>query len=616
MSQNFNRLVQVLDRYKWKYLLSIILLLIALSARVLEPKILQIAVDQIIASKSSEVTQAKASQDVVAHLLSALLPNSVSLSTVLLLLAVGYVLISILRGSFLFTAMALKTFCGEHAAKNLIDKAFDKIQRLPMAYFSGISKGELIQRCTGDIDTIKRFVENQVITVIQLSAIFILAFMMMFLVDWRYALISVALTPILFISGLMFFKREGKIWLEHEEEADKLNTMVQENLNGIRVVGAFANEEFEKKKFADQNFRKRSIGFRHELLHAIYWPSTDFLVFLQISIAVLAGGYFTLTRQITLGELLSFYTYVSMVAWPMRQLGQVLSEMGMATVAMGRVSEIMQAEDEKDEGILSPDNLLGKIEFRQVSFKYKESDEEYVLKNISFTIQAGEKFAIIGPTGAGKSTIIKLLLRLYDPQEGDILLDEIPIRQYSKKFVRQHIGVALQKPFLFSTTIRENIAYTNPEAEDTQVLKVAKIAQAHEMQEIFPQGFETLVGEKGVTLSGGQKQRVAMARTLLPEPEIVVLDDTTSAVDTETEFGILNALNQENNQKTMIIISHRVTSVQYADEILVLENGTILQSGKPDELLAEEGYYHQIHQIQASVEEEISKDMASLQSKN
>ena len=263
-------------------------------------------------------------------------------------------------------------------------------------------------------------------------------------------------------------------------------------------------------------------------------------------------------------------------------------------------------------GPLTTDELQGTIEFKNVSFKYKEEDEQYVLKDISFTIKAGEKIAIIGPTGAGKSSIIKLLLRLYDAQEGEILLDGIPIQQFTKKFIRERIGVALQKPFLFSTSIRENIAYTHPEVDDSHIQQAAKIAQAHEMQHIFPQGFETLVGEKGVTLSGGQKQRVAMARTLLPEPDILILDDTTSAVDTETEFAMLNALHEQDDQRTMLIISHRVTTVQYADYVLVLENGEIRQSGQPDKLLEQEGYYRLIHEVQANVEDEISKDIAAL----
>ena len=612
MSQNFTRLVQILDRYKWKYLLSIVFLLVALLARTLEPKILQIAVDHIVTYKSdqSNVTN----QDFITQALTAVLPdaNVVSFSMLLLSLGLAFMVISVIRGVFLFIAMALKTYCGEQAAKMLIDRAFAKIQRLPMSYFSGISKGELIQRCTGDIDTVKKFVQNQVISIVQICSLFTLAFTMMCLVDWRYALISVALMPLLVISGFFFFQKEGKIWVIHEEEADKLNAMVQENLNGIRVVGAFANEHYEKKKFADQNYRKRRIGFRHEMLHAIYWPTTDFIIFGQIVIAVLAGGYFTLSGQITVGELLSFYTYVGMIAWPMRQLGQVLSEMGMAIVAMGRVSEILNTEDEKDEGTLTIDEIQGDIEFKNVSFKYKESDEQYVLKNISFKIKCGEKVAIIGPTGAGKSSILKLLLRLYDPQEGEILLDGVPIQQFTRKFVRERIGVALQKPFLFSTTIRENIAYTNPAIENAHIQQVAQIAQAHEMQHIFPEGFETMVGEKGVTLSGGQKQRVAMARTLLPKPDILILDDTTSAVDTETEFAMLNALNQQNDQRTMLIISHRVTTVQYADYVLVLEGGEICQSGKPDDLLNKEGYYRLIHEIQANVEDEISRDIASL----
>ncbi|MEM9987589.1 MAG: ABC transporter ATP-binding protein, partial [Bacteroidota bacterium] len=383
------------------------------------------------------------------------------------------------------------------------------------------------------------------------------------------------------------------------------NTMVQENLNGIRTVVAYANEEHEIERFEKQNLAKLKIGLKHNLLHTWFWPSSDMLSHLQMLMAIMVGGYFTMQGRITLGELLSFYTYIVMVTWPIRNLGRILSEMGMAAVALSRLSEILGASQEELKEP-SETGLKGDIEFRSVSFGYKQ-DDGYALSKVSFKIQSGEKVAIIGPSGSGKSTLIKLLLRLYEPTEGEIFLDGKPITQFSREYLRLEIGLALQQPFLFSTTILGNIAYTEPGSSIEQVHAAAKAAQAYELQGIMPQGLETVVGEKGVTLSGGQKQRVALARTLLPQPGLLILDDVTSAVDTETEHAIFDALDDWLADKTTLIISHRVTSIQQADRVLVLEDGKLVQEGSPEQLAETPGYYQEIHQIQAAVEAELDE---------
>ncbi|TVM01563.1 MAG: ABC transporter ATP-binding protein, partial [Candidatus Brocadia sp. WS118] len=309
--------------------------------------------------------------------------------------------------------------------------------------------------------------------------------------------------------------------------------------------------------------------------------------------------------QITVGELLSFFSYITMVSWPMRQVGRVLSQMGMALVAIERIDEILQAEPERQDGNPITQRLKGEIEFRDVHFSYNGETSEKVLEGISFKIKPGEKVAFIGPTGSGKSTIISLLVNLYEPDRGEILIDGQDIRTLSRRSLRKKIGVVLQTPFLFSTTVQENIIYANPLAEENQILDSVKIAKVDEIEEVLPNGFHTLVGEKGVTLSGGQKQRVALARTLLSQPDILVLDDVTSAVDTHTEHSILQALEAPMSDKTTLIISHRITSIQKADRILVLSNGRIVQEGDHDRLVGMEGYYREIHNLQTTLEKEI-----------
>ncbi len=497
----------------------------------------------------------------------------------------------------------------ENAIKRLRDRLFAHIQKLPMRYFTTVSRGELIQRSTGDIDTIKGFIHGHVVDIIRVIAIFTFAFMRIYIANPAMAIISIIMSPLMLLSSYFFFKQERKVWEEHEAEADKLNAIVQENLNGIRTVKAFANEEYEMEKFDRQNKQKLKVGLKHSLLHTFFWPLSDLLMYIQIIISVITGGYFAITQQITIGELLAFYTYFMMIAWPMRQIGRTLSKLGMTMVAIERIYEILNAEKEPQHGSKRIERLIGDIEFRNVSFKYDKDAADFVLNNISFKLKPGEKVAIVGPTGAGKSTIINLLVGLYEPDEGDIFIDGEDIRQFSKKDLRQQIGFVLQTPFLFSTTVKDNITYASPGAEAQVVEDSAKMAQVHTIEEVLADGYDTMVGEKGVTLSGGQKQRVALARTLVAMPDVLILDDVTSAVDTETEHAIFEALAEPMGRKTTIIISHRITSIQQADRILVLENGLIVQRGTDTGLEAEHGYYKKIHAIQSALEEEIQQDV-------
>ncbi|MEM6763683.1 MAG: ABC transporter ATP-binding protein [Bacteroidota bacterium] len=604
MTSPLHSVIRFLDTYKWAYISSALLLILSIGFRSLEPKILTVVVDQVI---TPAVTSADdiSYDDVVARFFHWLLPaySATNLASMLAIMALAYIIVSFIRGTTLFVANALKADSAEKAAKQIRDQAFSHIQRLPLSYFSTITRGELIQRCTGDIDTIKGFLQGQLIAMVRILAIYSFAFGMMAIVDWQYALISTIVAPVVCAAAFIFFKKEKKVWAEHEAETDKLNNLVQENLNGIRVVSAFANEKHEIRRFKHQNAKKREKGLKQNWLHTLFWPMTDLLIFLQILVSMMVGGYFVIQGRITIGELLGFYTYINMIAWPMRDLGRVLSEMGMAVVAMNRVSEIMLAAPE-EYGDAPVPPLKGHIIFKNVTFGYEEGAEKAV-SNIHFEVKPGEKVAIIGPTGAGKSTLIKLLLRLYEPSSGSISLDGQPLVAFSRPSLRAKIGIALQKAFLFSTSIRENIAYKRPAASYNEVERVAGMAQIGEIKQIFPDGFKTIVGEKGVTLSGGQKQRVALARTMLTDPDILVLDDITSAVDTETEQAIFRALATPMRGKTTLIISHRITSIQQADRILVMDKGKLVQSGTAQELENIPGYYQEIHRIQSAVESDI-----------
>ena len=567
--------------------------------RTLEPLVLQVLVDTLLPLlKFSNNTNVETGPFTVFFIdfLPSLEKNYPSY-VYLIAIALIYFGISSIKGSLVFSAKALNASATEYSIKKLRDRIFIHIQKLPMSFFSNSKTGELTQRATGDIDTIRNFVSNQIVEIIRLSAVFLFSFFMIYSENKTFAFVSISLVPITAIASFFFFKKEQKIWRLHEDESDKLNNITQENLSGIRVVQAFANEEFEIGKFEKQNKAKLAIALKHAQMHTIYWPFSDMVVNLQIVLSVLVSAWLTINHTLSLGQFMSFYAYIQMVAFPLRQISRLLSQMGMALVAVERIDDIFNAKIENIEGKTIKDKLLGKIEFKDVSFKYSD-EENFVLKNISFTINPSETIALIGPTGSGKSTLIKLLLRFYEPTKGKIFIDDIDLTKISKTSVREKIGVVLQKAFLFSDPIENNIAYA--QANKTNIIETTNMAGLTNIDSVFVNGIETVVGEKGVSLSGGQKQRVSLARTLLSDPDILILDDVTSAVDTTTEKEILKNLQKLAKERTTINITHRLSSLSFADRIIILENGKISDFGKPDEL-KNNTYFQKLLSIQTEL---------------
>ncbi len=609
--KSLKKLFEILGKWKYEYIAASLLLILSVAFRLLEPKILQIAVDKIIAFFITG-KNFQPGEDTIAGYIYSLLPELKieNASLILVYLGVIFLLIALMRGATMLVSSTISAASTEKAMKKLRDRLFSHLQRLPMKFFGKTPTGELIQRCTGDVETVRKFATMQVTESIRLAAIFTGAFIMMFMVNSTYALIAITLFPVMIVSSFFFFRKEGEIWTKHEAEQDKLTAMVQENLSGIRVVKAFAKENYEIEKFTRQNAEKRRWGLKLLKLHMIYWPGSDVLVYTQLAISLFAGGYFVLNNQLTVGEFTAFYTYASYVTWPMRRLAQLVSEMGMTRVAIERIYSMLDYPQEDYSG--SDNNgreLDGNIEFSNVFFKYDDV-EENILNGVSLKINAGEKVALLGPTGSGKSTIISLLMKFYEPDSGVIKIDGRDIREYSRAYIRNKIGVVLQRAFLFSTSIRENIAYANPDTHIDEIVESAKVANIHDIiNDIFPQSYDTVIGEKGVTLSGGQKQRVTLARTLLKNPDILVLDDSTSAVDTETEFEIQKALRGITKSKTTIVIAHRITSVQDCDRIIVLDKGRVIEQGTHDELISNNGFYKKIFDIQVSIEDEINEDI-------
>jgi ATP-binding cassette subfamily B protein len=609
---SFKKLFEILDKWKYYYILSAGLLILSVFARMLEPKVLQIVVDKVVVYFLSSGKTVNTESDSIARLFYSILPEmrADNLHLILMYLGVIFLVISLARAILMFSSSAITASSTEKAVKKLKDRLFSHLQQLPLSYHSKTPTGELIQRCTGDVETIRKFTNMNVVEALRMLALFASAFYMMLTINVTYAFIAIAIVPFITFWSIYFFSRESIVWTEHEKMQDKLTSIVQENLSGIRVVKAFAKEQYEIDKFTRQNLEKRKWGIKVIKLHSKFWPSSDLLVQTQIAVSIFAGGYFALTNRISIGEYVAFFSYASLVTWPMRRLGQLVSDMGMTSVAIQRVYSILNSDKEDYSGYKNDGRKLhGIIEFENVSFKYDDTDKHAVLDNVSFSINAGEKIALLGSTGSGKSTIISLLMRFYEPDSGVIRIDGKNIKEYSRAYLRSRFGVVLQKPFLFSTTIKDNIAYVKPDTQIDDVINSAKAASIHDIiEEAFPDSYDTVVGEKGVTLSGGQKQRVTIARTLLKRPDIFVLDDSTSSVDSETEFEIQKALRNILKGKTAFVIAHRITSIQDCDRIIVLDKGRIIESGTHDELIEHNGFYKKIFDIQVSVEDEIKQD--------
>lgn len=531
--------------------------------------------------------------------------------TLLALVAGAYIALSIVRGLFAFTSGALAGEVSEGIALRLKDYLFDHIQHLPFNYHDKMPTGELIQRVTSDIDAVRRFFAEQALGLGRILSLFIINFTALMLLDWKLTLLSVMVVPVIAVMSLFFFKRVEKAYDLFQEQDGVVSATLQENLSGVRVVKAFARQEFETERFEKENYHKYDLGAKFMMLHAIYWPVTDVMTGLQMAFGFTAGALFVINNDISLG---TFITYMAMLGWiinPMRELGRLIVQISTGLVSFDRIAGVVRHDWEvlgKSDPVPT-DNMKGNIRFSHVNFSYE--DGKPVLQDISFEVRAGQTVALLGSTGSGKTSMMALLTRFYDYTQGSITLDGIELTEYPRYFLRANIGVVQQEPFLFSRTIRENITYgVQHEVTDEEVYAAARAAAVHEVIMEFPEAYATVVGERGVTLSGGQKQRVALARTLLKNPGILILDDATSSVDTQTESDIREALENMLDQRTTFVIAHRIQSVMIADLILVMDKGRIVQRGTHDELMREKGIYRTTYEMQAQIETELESELS------
>jgi ATP-binding cassette subfamily B protein len=527
------------------------------------------------------------------------------------LIALAFIGLALFEGGFTFLSGRWAARTAEGTVYRLRNYLFDHVQRLSFTYHDKTATGELIQRSTSDVDSIRRFLADQATAVGRVVILFLVNFSAILLLNWQLALFSVAVIPVVFVMSIYFFRKIGKAYQAYQEQEATLSTTLQENLSGVRVVKAFARQQYERDKFEGVNWEKFRRGRRLMLIHGAYWPTSDILCGLQMIAGFYLAASMAIEGTITVGTYLAYHGLVIWTIWPIRNLGRLIVEMSQGLVSTGRVDEVIeQAREPLDSGDLHPASPpAGQVSFDEVSFAY--GDESTVLDGITFDGQPGQVIALVGATGSGKTTLVNLLPRFYEATAGAISLDGQPLTSYTRRYLRQQIGIVEQEPFLFSRTIRENITYGVGRAvPDEEVFEAARAAAIHDVILSFPDGYDTLVGERGVTLSGGQKQRVAIARTLLKNPKILILDDATSSVDTETEAEIRQALDRLMADRTTFVIAHRTQSVMNADQILVLKNGRVLQRGSHDELAAQPGFYSQIFELQSRMEFELQHEIS------
>ncbi len=532
----------------------------------------------------------------------------------LVLVALAFISLALVQGSFTFISGYLATQTAEGIALRLRNYLYDHIQRLNFSYHDKTKTGELIQRATSDVDAVRRFYQDQAMSIGRILLLFVINFAAIWRINMRLALISVIAVPALVIVSYVFFRRIRDQYERYQEQDAVVSTRLQENLTGVRVVKAFARQDYEKGQFDNVSWRKYLLGKKLIFFHALFWPSSDLIAGAQMLTGYVVGGLMAMNSVITIGDYLAYIGMLIYIIWPMRNLGRVIVQTSTALVSYERVAAIIRVEKEPvEEGAFIPSgDVAGDIRFEHVSFSYEGEDESVpVLHDISFHCKPGQTVALLGASGSGKTTLVNLLPRFYEYSEGHIYLDGVELKHYPRRFLRSQMAIVEQEPFLFSRTIRENIAYgVNRNVSDEEIIEAAKAAAIHESIMGFPDGYDTLVGERGVTLSGGQKQRIAIARAILRNPRILILDDATSSVDAETEELIQQALFRLMAGRTSFIIAHRFQTVMQADVIVVLERGRIAQIGSHEELIQQPGFYRDIYDLQSQVDESLAMEDA------
>lgn len=616
-----NRIVGVwnlMTGYRWLYFWANAAQGVSALGRTLTMLLLSYFVDSVLSRPNPLVIGALsepatfADTPLLASMLSTQVPAVTVALEIILIIALGFVVFAVMEGLFSFVSGRLAAITSEGVAYRLRNYLFDHVQRLSFTYHDKHQTGDLLQRCTSDVDAIRRFFAEQAVGTGRILMLFLINLIAIAVLNWELALFSTICIPFVVIVSLWFFRRISDKYEEFQDQEGAMTTRLQENLTGVRVVKAFARQQYEMDKFEEENFKHFQRGREMLVWHALFWPTLDFVTGAQLLASYFVGGWLVINNQMSVGNYVAFAGMVVYIIFPMRNLGRLIVEMSRGLVSYDRVAEII-AEDREPLGEEQPapvEAIKGEIEFRNVSFEYEPNSP--VLKNVSFRVKPGQVVALMGATGSGKTSVVNLLTRFYDYSSGSILLDGHELRDYPRDFLRRNIGIVEQEPFLFSRSVRENITYgVGRKVTDEEVYSATRAAAVHHVIESFAEGYNTMIGERGVTLSGGQKQRTAIARTLLKDPRILIMDDATSSVDTETEAAIRTALKELLPGRTAFIIAHRVQTVMSADVIIVFDHGEVVQMGRHTELMQdEEGIYRRIYDMQSRIDEELEKEVS------
>jgi ATP-binding cassette, subfamily B, multidrug efflux pump len=579
--ETFKKLKHYYWPFKRYFLLSMLFLLLVTLITVIYPIILQITIDDAVLGGQQEKIP---------------------------LLALGFIMIMIVKGLCTYVYQYSGDMFGVHSVYKLRNSLYEKLQFMSFRYYDNAKTGDLMSRLTADVEAFRFFLSFGFSELVRFLLLIALAFSVMFYYSIPLTIVTLITLPFLALSVYKFDKAVHPAFREIRSSFGKLNTKVQENISGINTVKSLSREDFEIGRFNASNGDYRDKYLSTSEIWAKYFPLMEFIGNLSIVFLLGYGGYLVMEGDLLPGELVAFYSLVGYIMWPIMNLGFVINQFSQSKASGERLLEILEAEDEvlESEQPLAPGNLNGEVEFSKVSLRYTEEDKQ-ALYNISFKARPGQMIGLIGATGSGKTSITQLLTRFYEPTEGDIYIDGRNVRDYSLRSLRNNVGIVLQESFLFSSSIKANISYGRPEATLEEIVDAAKRAQAHDFIMELPEGYDTVLGERGMGLSGGQKQRIAIARALCVNPAILILDDATSAVDMETEYNIQQAMKEVMERRTTFIIAHRISSLKHADEIIVLENGRIVERGNHEKLSHNGGVYQKIYEIQYKDQKAVSR---------
>lgn len=583
-------------RYSWKWFaLCILFSMLSAFLEMMNPKLIQFTVDSIIGNDPGDLP---GYLSFVNNHIALYKGNLGYMALTVLMIALAAALARYLYRLF-------NAFGSEKLVQTMHNDIYEHLMFLPFSWYQQNQTGDIIQRSTSDVDTVRMFVSEQLVLLFRFVIIIVLALYYMFRINVRMSWISLAFIPVIVLYSFYFHRKIGNEFQKADEQEGKLSSIAQENLTGVRVVRAFGRERYERQRFEEQDAVYTEHWYQLMKYLSAFWSSGDLLSYGQILAVMVAGAKICVAGELTAGSFIAFVSYNLMLIWPVRALGRVISSLSRAGISTQRIREIMNAEEEGDMADAMKPDMTGDIVFDHVSYAYPEGTTE-VLQDVSFTVKAGTTVGILGGTGSGKSTLMYLLERLYPLEQGhgSITIGGVDIRRIDRSWLRSHIGMVLQEPFLFSRSLSDNIRIAVPSADLKEVRLAARTASLDATVESFSQGYDTYVGERGVTLSGGQKQRTAIAQMLIRKPPIMIFDDSLSAVDAQTDAEIRHQLKEQTSSATVLLIAHRITTLMQADEIIVLSHGRVAERGTHEELLAKKGIYARAYDLQVKAGEE------------